>query len=157
MSNNLIEFAKLIFDGEAKAPYAIQMQYEDYDSIESLFEVLLHLVVYGMKIKELSISNINDLKPYFHSIGTNFNLNMIEYSEYEFLTNPKYLKRYCNISQKTFQDNDLNNLQFILSRNYSSVDKIENLVACYIHEIPNNFNESFIAFINFDFNLKFPI
>ena len=155
MSNNLIEFAKLIFDGEAKAPYAIQMQFDDYDSIESLFEVLLHLVVYGMKIKELSISNINDLKPYFHSIGTNFNIDMIEYSEYEFLTNPKYLKRYCNISQKTFQDNDLNNLQFILSRNYNSVDKIENLVACYTHEIPNNFNESFIAFINFDFNLKF--
>jgi hypothetical protein len=108
-----------------------------------------------MKMKNISISNINDLKPYFHSIGTNFNLNMIEYSEYEFLTNPLYLKRYCNISQKTFKDDDLNNLQFILSRNYTSVDKIENLIACYTHEIPNNFNESFIAFINFDFNIKF--
>lgn len=155
MSNNLIEFAKLIFDGESKAPYAIQMQFDDYESIESLFEVLLHLVVYGMKMKNLTISNINNLKPYFNSIGVNFNVNMIEYSEYEFLTNEKYLKRYCNISQRTFQDDDINNLQFILSRNYTTVNKIENIIGCYVHEIPNNFNESFIAFINFDFNLKF--
>jgi uncharacterized protein YebE (UPF0316 family) len=56
--NNLIEFAKLIFDGEPKAPYSIQMQFDDYNSIESLFEVLIHLVVYGMKLKNISILEI---------------------------------------------------------------------------------------------------
>ena len=46
MNNNLIELAKLIFEGEPKDPNSIQMQYEDYNSIEDIFEVLLHIFIY---------------------------------------------------------------------------------------------------------------
>jgi len=151
--SNLIELAKLIFQDEPQAPYSIQMQFDDYKSIEDLFEVILHLFIYGMKIKDISITNINDIKPYFKAIGLNFNLTILEYSEYEFLTNPLYLKRYCNISNSTFNDTDLDNLQFILSRNYKSVDNLNEMNACYIHHIPNDFNQSFIAFINFDIKM----
>jgi len=151
--SNLIDLAKLIFSEEPLAPYSIQMQFDDYKSIEDLFEVILHLFIYGMKLKNISITNINDIKPYFKAIGINFHLKIIEYSEYEFLTNPLYLERYCNISNSTFTNAELDNLQFILSRNYKSVEKIDDMSACYIHHIPNDFNQSFIAFINFDFKM----
>jgi len=151
MDNNLLELAKLIFDESPKPPYSIQMEFDGYDSKESLFEVLLHLFVYGYKLKKYGIHNINDLKQYFKCIGVNINFEVIPYSEYEFLTNPVYLARYCNISASCFDNYDLDNIGFIMSRNYKSLEKIEGLVACYIHEIHNDFNKSFISFISFDF------
>jgi len=155
MDNNLIDLAKLIFNEEPKQPYSIQMEYDNYESIESLFEVLLHLFIYGYKIKQLNLSNINDLKDYFKAIGVNFKLEIIEYSEYEFVANPKYLTRYCNIGSQCFNNYDLDKLGFFLSRNYKSVETIDKLTSCYVHEIPNNFNESFISFISFDFKVDF--
>jgi hypothetical protein len=151
MENNLIDLAKLIFEGGPKSDYSIQLELENYNSLEDLFEVLLHIFIYGYKLKELDIFNISKLVPYFRSIGVNFHIETIPYSEYEFLVNPKYLQRYCNIGEACFKDNDLNNLQFILSRNYKTVEKIEEMTACYIYEIKNDFINSFISFIQFDF------
>ena len=153
MDNNLIELAKLIFTEIPKDPYSIQMDFNDYNTLEDLFEVLLHLFVYGFKLRNLSINNIYLLKDYFKDIGVNFNVQTIPYSEYEFLTNPLYLNRYCNIAQSSFLNTDLNNLQFYLSRNYKNVNDISNMTAVYVHEIPNNFNDSFISFISFNFKL----
>ena len=155
MDNNLIELAKLIFDDKPKDPFSIQMEIDNYDSIESLFEVLLHIFIYGYKIKKLDVSSIHILKDYFKAIGVNFNIEFIPYSEYEFLTNPKYLTRYCNISSQCFNNYDLDDLGFILSRNYKSVESIDKLNACYIHEFPNDFNQSFISFISFDYKIDF--
>lgn len=154
MDNNLIELANLMFKGEAKPPYSIQMELNDYECLEDLFEVLLHLFIYGFKIRELSVHEINSLKEYFSAIGVNFNVEVIPYSEYEFLTNHKYLSRYCNVASSSFEDYDMNNLQFVLSRNYKSVNLIDNMYACYVHEIPNDFNNSFICFINFNYKLN---
>ncbi len=131
------------------------MELEEYDSIETLFEVLLQLFVYGYKIKKLNLSNINDIKEYFKAIGVNFKIETIPYSEYEFLTNEKYLTRYCNISPRCFDNHDLSEIGFISSRNYKSVDSVEKIRACYIHEIQNNFNDSFISFISFDYKIEF--
>jgi hypothetical protein len=151
MENNLIDLAKLIFEGEPKSDYSIQLELENYNSLEDLFEVLLHIFVYGYKLKELDVSSISKLIPYFRSIGVNFHLETIPYSEYEFLTNPKYLQRYCVIGEACFKNYDLSNLQFILSRNYKTVEKIEEMNACYVNEIKNDFVNSFISFIRFDF------
>jgi ABC-type transport system substrate-binding protein len=155
MNNNLIELAKLIFDDKPKDPFSIQMELDNYDSIESLFEVLLHIFIYGYKIKKLDVSTIHTLKDYFKAIGVNFNIEIIPYSEYEFLTNPKYLTRYCNISSQCFNNYDLDDLGFILSRNYKSLESIDKLNSCYIHEIPNDFNQSFISFISFNYKIDF--
>lgn len=155
MNNNLLELAKLIFDDKPKDPFSIQMEFDNYDSIESLFEVLLHLFIYGYKIKKLNITTIHELKDYFKAIGVNFKLEIIPYSEYEFVTNPKYLTRYCNISSNCFNNYDLDDLGFILSRNYKSEESIDTLNACYIHEIKNDFIQSFISFISFDCKLEF--
>ncbi len=153
MDNNLIDLAKLIFTEHPKNPYSIQMDLDEYNSLDDLFEVLLHLFVYGFKLRKLSINNISLLKEYFKAIGVNFEVETIPYSEYEFLTNPKYLNRYCSIPHSTFDNFDLNNINFYLSRNYKTSDKIDNMYAVYVHEIPNNFNESFIAFLSFNFKL----
>lgn len=155
MDNNLIDLAKLIFDIKPKDPFSIHMELDNYDSIESLFEVLLHIFVYGYKIKKLNINSIHELKNYFKAIGVNFKIEVIPYSEYEFLTNPKYLTRYCNISSTSFDNYDLDKVGFILSRNYKVVDSIDKLTACYIHEIHNDFNQSFISFISFDFKIDY--
>jgi hypothetical protein len=155
MDNNLIELAKLIFDDIPKEPYSVQMELENFDSQEDLFEVLLHLFIYGYKLKKLNVNNISDLKPYFKCIGVNFNIEIIPYSEIEFLTNPKYLNRYCNISSTSFSNYELDEVRFMLSRNFKGVETIDNMIACYIHEIPNDFITSFISFITFDFKLKF--
>jgi hypothetical protein len=155
MDNNLIDLAKLIFDDKPKEPYSIQMEFDNYDSIESLFEVLLHIFVYGYKIKKLNVTTIHELKDYFKAIGINFKIDVIPYSEYEFLTNPKYLTRYCNINRLSFDNYDLNKVGFILSRNYKSAESIDKLIASYVHEIPNDFNESFISFISFDYKIDF--
>ena len=72
MENNLIDLAKLIFEGEPKSDYSIHLELENYNSLEDLFEVLLHVFVYGYKIKELDVSTIHKLIPYFRSIGVNF-------------------------------------------------------------------------------------
>ena len=153
MDNNLIELAKLMFEDSPKDAYAIQMQYESYDCIEDLFEVLLHLFIYGYKIKEMNVNNINELKPYFKSIGVNFSIEMLPYSELEFVANERYLTRYCNIMPRSFVDYEFTNIGFMLSRNYISADSIDNMRACYIHEIPNNFVDSFICFISFNFKI----
>lgn len=155
MSNNLVDLAKLIFDDTPKPPFSIQMELDDYECQEDLFEVLLHLFIYGFKLKKLSVNSISDLKPYFKSIGVNFNVEIIPYSEIEFLTNPKYLTRYCSIAGSSFDDYDLNNIGFMLSRNYKTVDKIDNMVAVYVHEIQNNFDLSFLSFISFNYKLEF--
>jgi len=155
MDNNLIELAKLIFDDIPKEPYSVQMELENFNSQEELFEVLLHLFIYGYKIKKLNVNTIEDLKPYFKCIGVNFNLEIISYSELEFFTNEKYLNRYCNISNTSFDNYDLDKLGFILSRNFKGSPNIDNMLACYIHEIPNNFVESFISFISFNYKLTF--
>lgn len=150
--SNIIELANLIFQDEPKEPYCIQIEIENYNSVEDLFEVILHLFIYGMKMKNISIHNINDVKPFFRAIGIDFNLKIIEYSEYEFLTNPLYLERYCNIAPSTFSDQNLDNLQFISSKNYKSgIKKIDDITACYVHYEQDNLNQSFIAFINFKF------
>ena len=155
MDNNLIDLAKLIFDIKPRDPFSIQMELDNYDSIESLFEVLLHIFVYGYKIKELNVNSIHELKNYFKAIGVNFKIEVIPYSEYEFLTNPKYLTRYCNISSSSFDNYDLDKIGFMLSRNYKSLESIDKLNACYIHEITNDFNQSFISFISFDFKIDY--
>jgi hypothetical protein len=151
MDNNLIELAKLIFDDIPKEPYSVQMELENFNSQEELFEVLLHLFIYGYKIKKLNVNTIEDLKPYFKCIGVNFNLEIISYSELEFFTNEKYLNRYCNISNTSFDNYDLDKLGFGLSRNYKSVNEIDDIRACFVYEIKNNFVDSFIAFISFNF------
>ena len=61
---------------------------------------------------------LNSLKPYFHSIGVNFVVDIIEWSEIEFLENPKYLNRYCLIDNTSFVDSDLTNFKIIGSRNF---------------------------------------
>jgi hypothetical protein len=153
MDNNLIEFAKLIFTDEPKAPYSIQMELDEYDSLEQIFEILLHIFIYGVKIKNLNFNNLYELKPYFKSIGADFDLKKIEYSEIEYLTNPKYLKRYCIISSYTFTDQDLNNVSFIQSANYKTVDNLEDIYACYSHQTYNDIENSFIFFLNFNFKI----
>jgi len=153
MNNNLIELATLIFDSEPKNKYSIQMELDNYECIEDLFEVLLHLFIYGFKLKNLTVENINSLKPYFHSIGVNFMVDIIPWSEYEFLTNEKYLNRYCSIAESSFLDTNLENIKFLLSRNYKSPDLIDNIYAVYNHEIKNNFNDSFICFLSFNFKI----
>jgi hypothetical protein len=153
--NNLIELAKLIFESDPKQPYSIQMQIEQYESIEDLFEVLLHLFIYGFKLKEINVQSINSLKPYFHSIGVNFVVDIIEWSEYEFLTNPKYLNRYCSIGPSSFADYDLSNVSFLLSRNFRSQDSLDAMTAVYNHEIKNNFKDSFICFLSFNYKVEF--
>jgi hypothetical protein len=153
--NNLIELAKLIFESDPKPPYSIQMQIEDYECIEDLFEVLLHLFIYGFKLKEINVQNINSLKPYFHSIGVNFVVDIIAWSEYEFLTNKKYLDRYCSIGASSFEDTNLSNLQFILSRNFKPQDSLDTMTAVYNHEIKNNFRDSFICFLSFNYKIEF--
>jgi hypothetical protein len=151
MNNNLIELAKLIFEGEPKDPNSIQMQYEDYNSIEDIFEVLLHIFIYGFKIKKLNLDTIHTLIPYFRSICVNLKVEKIEYSELVFLTDPRYKERYCNISSRCFDNYDLDKLGFGLSRNYKSVNEIDDIRACFVYEIKNNFIDSFIAFISFNF------
>jgi hypothetical protein len=151
MNNNLIELANVIFKDPLKDPFSVQIELTEFNSQEDLFEVLLHLFIYGYKLKKLNINNITDLKPYFRCIGVNLNIEIIPYSELDFLINEKYLTRYCNISGHTFEDYELNNVKFILSRNFKETTKIENMYACYVHEINNNFDESFISFISFDF------
>jgi hypothetical protein len=151
MNDNLIELANVIFKDPIKDPFSVQIELTEFNSQEDLFEVLLHLFIYGYKLKKLNINNITDLKPYFRCIGVNLNIEIIPYSELDFLINEKYLTRYCNISEHTFEDYELNNVKFILSRNFKETTKIENMYACYVHEINNNFDESFISFISFDF------
>ena len=151
MNDNLIELANVIFKDPIKDPFSVQIELTEFNSQEDLFEVLLHLFIYGYKLKKLNINNITDLKPYFRCIGVNLNIEIIPYSELDFLINEKYLTRYCNISEHTFEDYELNNVKFILSRNFKETTKIENMYACYVHEINNNFEESFISFISFDF------
>jgi hypothetical protein len=45
----------------------------------------------------------------------------------------------------------LTNFQVNLSRNYTSPDEIDQIYACYNHEIKNNFRDSFICFLSFNF------
>ena len=42
---------------------------------------------------------------------------------------------------------------FSRSNGHDIVEKIDDITACYIHHIPNDFNQSFIAFINFDIKM----
>jgi len=155
-SGSPLDLAHKMFTSEPQSPYTIQgMEPFNYESIEELFEVLLELFIYGFKLKNLTVQNINSLKPYFHSIGVNFVVDIIEWSEIEFLENPKYLNRYCLIDNTSFVDNELSNFKIIGSRNFKPQESLDTMIAVYNHEIKNNFKDSFICFLSFNYKVQF--
>jgi hypothetical protein len=148
-----LDLAKRIFTAEPQEPGSIHITIDGYECIEDFFNILLEVFIYGFKLRNITVQNINTLKPYFQSLSppVNFVVDIIEWSELEFLTNKKYLNRYCSISPSSFEDSDLTNFQVNLSRNYNSPDEIDQIYACYNHEIKNNFRDSFICFLSFNF------
>ena len=151
MNNNLIELAKLIFEGDPKDPNKCNMKIIIQLKIYLKYYYIFLFKLCGFKIKKLNLDTIHTLIPYFRSICVNLKIEKIEYSELVFLTDPRYKERYCNISNKCFDNYDLDKLGFALSRNYKSANEIDDMRACFIYEIKNNFVDSFIAFISFNF------
>ena len=85
--NNLIELAKLIFEGEPKSDYSIQLELENYNSLEDLFEVLLHIFVYGYKLKELDGALIwNSIVSFVFKLATQEKSNVDISTDLTFLT-----------------------------------------------------------------------
>ena len=155
LTGSPLDLAKRIFTAEPQAPGSIHITIDGYECIEDFFSILLEVFIYGFKLRNITVQDINSLKPYFQSLNppVNFVVDIMEWSELEFLTNPKYLNRYCSIGSTSFEDTDLTNFKVHLSRNYTSPDSIDQIYACYNHEIKNNFRDSFICFLSFNFKL----
>jgi len=156
LTGSPLDLAQRIFTAEPQQPGSIHITIDGYECIEDFFNVLLEVFIYGFKLKNISVENINTLKPYFQSLNppVNFVVEIKEWTELEFLTNKKYLNRYCSIGPSSFENTDLTNFKVHLSRNYSSPESIDEIIAVYNHELKNNFRDSFICYLSFNFKLS---
>ena len=156
MQNNLFEIFNTIFLESPKPPKSIFFEFNIFDPINSseeisstklsdLFEIFLHMLIYGFKKLELTFTkeNINLLNQYFNSIGINIIINFEMFDTILF-KDYRYINRYCIIDESTFKyDTEplfIMNAKNNLDTNYT---KLNELRAIY------QIDYEYLIFINF--------
>jgi len=151
MQENINETFNNIFSEPIKAPKSIffEIVLEDNKKTEvsDIFECLLNMYVYGFKKLNLSFTedSIFQLKPYFLSIGINFNVEFIPFDTGLF-NDPRYKYRYCSIETSSFLSNEeLDKPYFMLNANQTSKSELKYFYATYQNEY------EYLIFLSFDY------
>jgi hypothetical protein len=149
MQNNIFKIFDDIYSESPKPPKSILLEIDILDSnssteisstkISDIFEIFLHMLVYGFNKLELNFSmeNINLLNKYFNSVGINI---LIEFELFNTILfkDPRYLNRYCII-------NNLNSPSFMMNVINEEYHNLKELIAIYQIEY------EYLVFIRFDF------
>ena len=149
MQNNIFKIFDDIYSESPKPPKSILLEIDILDSnssteisstkITDIFEIFLHMLVYGFKKLELNftIENIQLLNKYFNSVGINI---LIEFEMFDTILfkDPRYVNRYCII-------NDLSLPSFMMNVKNQQYNNLKELIAIYQIEY------EYLVFIRFDF------
>jgi hypothetical protein len=108
------QIVQTLFTKDPASPNTYTL-FKECDEIE-LFEILITILLEALNIKidlrntdlnTLNIDYVNGLKPWFHSMGLNFNIN-----KYSIRDTDMYNQYYCNI----YINNELNEILFKLKK-----------------------------------------
>jgi len=155
MQNNIFQIFNTIFSEDPKLPKSICLEIDVLDSINQnqitetqlsdIFEIYLHMFIYGFKKLNLSFDekSILILKQYFASLDPSISFNIdIKQFETKLFKDPQYLYRYCIIDSSFIIDDQP---LFISNANKFNRTKLNEYIAVYQDEY-----ESMI-FVSFDF------
>jgi hypothetical protein len=149
MEKSIFDLFETIFAEDPKPPKSILLEIDILDSnscteisstkISDIFEIFLHMLVYGFNKLELNISieNINLLNKYFNSVGINI---LVEFELFDTILfkDPRYVNRYCIV-------NNLSSSYFMMNVKNQQYNNLNELIAIYQIEY------EYLVFIRFDF------
>ena len=149
MQNNIFNLFDNIFSDSPKPPKSILLEIDILDSnsteisstkLSDIFEIFLHMLVYGFNKLELNFSmeNINLLNKYFNSVGVNI---LIDFEIFDTILfkDSRYVNRYCIITD--IEDEAF----FMMNAKNQEYTNLKELIGVYQLEY------EYLIFIRFDF------
>jgi len=103
-----------IFSEDPKPPKSISLEIDVLENenltetkLSDVFEICLHMFVYGMKYKKLELTpeNLFLMKQYFNSVSLDFIIEVEDFDTILF-NDPRYVQRYCSIDERSFTEDD---------------------------------------------------